>query len=457
MSDGAMSSGAMSGGKAAAADLVAGLRARRKARGADAASPTGAAPAAAPAAFDFGRLPASRELDLTAAAGALMGVQSPYYHRFDGPGDPVAEIEGRARINFCSYDYLGLNRHPDVLAAAQEAVARFGVSCSASRVVGGERPLHRLLEERLAAAYGVEDAVAMVSGHATNVTTIGCLVGPEDLVVCDELAHNSVIEGARLSGATRLMMPHNDLDWLERTLATARAGRKRCLIVVEGLYSMDGDTPDLARLVEIKNAFDAWLMVDEAHGLGVLGETGRGVAELKGVDPRAVEIWMGTLSKTLGSTGGYIAGSAALVRLLKAKAPGFVFSVGLANPLAAAAAEALAVMAREPERVARLRENGLALRSALRAQRLDTGLSEGFAVTPVVLGDSPTTAAVAHIAFENGLAAPPIMHPAVQERRARLRFFATSEHTRAQIEEAAAIVRAAVDEAATHTRRLVGG
>ncbi len=442
-------------GRKAAADLVADLRARR--RRTDAAEAEPEASPSPPKAFDFGRLPACRELDLTAAAGAMMGVASPYYHRFDGPGDPVARIEGRARINFCSYDYLGLNRHPAVTAAAAEAIARFGVSCSASRVVGGERPLHRLLEERLAAVHGVEDAVAMVSGHATNVTTIGALVGPEDLIVCDELAHNSVIEGARLSGATRLMMPHNDLDWLERTLETARAGRKRCLVVVEGLYSMDGDTPDLVRLVEIKNAFDAWLMVDEAHSLGVLGATGRGVAELKGVDPRAVEIWMGTLSKTLGSTGGYIAGSADLIRLLKAKAPGFVFSVGLSNPLAAAAAEALAVMAREPERVARLRENGLRLRAALRDRGLDTGLSEGFAVTPVVLGDSPTTAAVAHCAFEKGLAAPPIMHPAVPERRARLRFFATSEHSAEQIDRAAEIVREAVDAAAVHTRRLVGG
>ena len=437
--------------------LVAGLRARRRAREAGPETTEAAAPPKPAAqAFDFGSLPAVRELDMAEAAATLMGVESPYYRRFDGPGAPETEIEGEARINFCSYDYLGLNRHPDVLAAAQDAVARYGVSCNASRVVGGERPPHRALEERLAALYGVDDAVAMVSGHATNVTTIGALVGPEDLVVCDELAHNSALEGARLSGAKRLTMPHNDLDWLEQALETQRARHKRCLIVVEGLYSMDGDTPDLRRLVEIKTTFDAWLMVDEAHGLGVLGETGKGLHELQGVDGRSVEIWMGTLSKTLGASGGYIAGSAALIRFLKARAPGFVFSVGLSNPSAAAAAAALDVMAREPERVTRLRRNGLALRDALSARGLDVGPSEGYAVSPVVLGDSPTTAAVAHRAFVKGLAAPPIMHPAVPERRARLRFFATSEHTQDQIARAAGIVVEALAEAPTYTRRLFG-
>jgi 7-keto-8-aminopelargonate synthetase-like enzyme len=296
----------------------------------------------------------------------------------------------------------------------------------------------------------------MVSGHATNVTTIGALVGPGDLIVTDELIHNSALEGARISGARRLTMPHNDAEWLDATLARVRGEFKRVLVVVEGLYSMDGDAPDLKRLIEVKAAHDAWLMVDEAHALGVLGATGRGIAEAQGVDPRGVEIWMGTLSKTLASAGGYIAGSAALIGYLKARAPGFVFSVGLAAPLAAAAEEALGVMAREPERVARLAENGRLLRKALAAQGLDTGLSAGLAVTPVVLGDSPTTAVVADRAFRDGVCAPPIMHPAVPERRARLRLFATSEHSAAQIERAAAVIAQAVAEAPAVTARLTG-
>jgi len=445
--------------RARAEALIGDLRRKRATRRApepEHAPATPPGPKASAPSFDFSTLPQSREISLSYAAASLMGVASPYFHRFEGPGEPLAQVEGAERLNFSSYDYLGLNRHPDVLAAAQEAVARFGVSCGASRLVGGERPFHETLEARLAALYDAEAAVAMVSGHATNVTTIGSLVGPEDMIVCDELAHNSALEGARLSGAKRLMMPHNDLDWLERALETQRGRAKRCLIVVEGLYSMDGDTPDLARLVELKTAFDAWLMVDEAHSLGVLGATGRGVAEAQGVDPGAVEIWMGTLSKTLGSTGGYIAGSAALIELLKTRAPGFVFSVGLSSPCAAAAAEALRVMAAEPERVARLAENGRLLRDALRAKGLDTGLSEGHAVTPVVLGDSPTTAAAAHGCFERGLVAPPIMHPAVPERRARLRLFMTSEHSAAQIERAAEIMAEAVGDAPRYASRLVG-
>jgi 8-amino-7-oxononanoate synthase len=434
----------------AAAALVETLRARRSARTTPAAAP--APGRASPRSFDFAQLAEIREMAFGEAAAAAMGVSIPFFRMIEGPTGAVAEVEGAERLNFASYDYLGLNRHPAVLSAAQEAVARYGVSCGASRLVGGQRPFH----DALADLYGVEAAVAMVSGHATNVTTIGALVGRDDLVVVDELAHNSALEGARLSGATRLTMPHNDLDWLERALTTERPRRRRCLIAVEGLYSMDGDTPDLGRLVELKSAFDAWLMVDEAHALGVLGATGRGLAEAQGVDPRDVEIWMGTLSKTLGSTGGYIAGSEALIKLLKSRAPGFVFSVGLPAPCAAAAEAALDAMQAEPERVGRLRENGAALRAALGARGLDTGLSEGLAVAPVVLGDSPTAAAVAHGCFERGLLAPPILHPAVPERRARLRLFATSEHTPDQIERAADIVAEAVEAAPAFVRRLTG-
>jgi 8-amino-7-oxononanoate synthase len=438
------------------ADLVAGLRAQRRARLGAAPREAAATIAPAPRAFDFGTLPGARELEIHRAAASVLGVGSPYFRIFGGEAGPEATIDGRRRINFASYDYLGLNRHPAVREAARAAVDTFGVSCSASRVVGGERPFHASLEAALAANYGVEDAVAMVSGHATNVTTIGALVGPGDLIVTDELIHNSALEGARLSGARRLTMPHNDVDWLETTLARVRSEFKRVLVVVEGLYSMDGDTPDLKRLVEVKAHWDAWLMVDEAHALGVLGATGRGIAEAQGVEPTAVEIWMGTLSKTLASTGGYIAGSSALIGYLKARAPGFVFSVGLAAPLAAAAEAALGVMRREPERVARLAANGRRLRTALSCRDLDTGLSQGLAVTPVVLGDSPTTAVVADRAFERGVCAPPIMHPAVPERRARLRLFATSEHTVDQIERAADMIAEAVAEAPTVTARLTG-
>jgi 7-keto-8-aminopelargonate synthetase-like enzyme len=316
------------------------------------------------------------------------------------------------------------------------------VSASASRLVGGERPCHRRLERALAAMKGTEDCVVMVSGHATNVSTIAALVGPEDLVILDALAHNSMIEGARLSGASRLTMPHADLGWLEETLSRRRGEFRRVLVGVEGLYSMDGDAPDLAALVEIKERHGAWLMVDEAHSVGVLGAGGRGLAEAQGVDPSAVEIWMGTLSKALASCGGYVCGSAALVDFLKARAPGFVFSVGLAPPLAAAAETAIATMLREPERVARLAERGRLLRDSARAAGLDTGLSEGHAVTPVVVGDSLRAVRASAELLGRGVNALPIIHPAVPERAARLRFFVTAEHEPRQIAEAVAATAA---------------
>ncbi|MEL7173684.1 MAG: aminotransferase class I/II-fold pyridoxal phosphate-dependent enzyme [Pseudomonadota bacterium] len=387
---------------------------------------------------DFEKLPEVRALSLQRDALGLMGLAPPFFRRVDGPPLPATRVEGRESIRFTSYDYLGLNSHEAVREAAAAAIRAQGVSAGASRLVGGERAAQGALEAALAAHYEAEDAVVMVSGHATNVTTIGTLLGPEDLVLLDSLGHNSSFEGARLSGATRRIFPHNDLDKLEALLAAERARHRRALVVVEGLYSMDGDSPDLARLVTIKERFGAWLMVDEAHALGVCGETGRGLFEAQGVDPGAVDIWMGTLSKTLASCGGYIAGSAALVSLLRYRAPGFVFSVGLAPALAAAALAALQAMHREPGRVGRLVSNGRRLRDRARAAGLDTGTSTGLAVTPVVIGDSLKTVALSNQLAEAGFEVAPIVHPAVPERAARLRFFVTAEHTAAQIDAAIA-------------------
>jgi 7-keto-8-aminopelargonate synthetase-like enzyme len=210
-------------------------------------------------------------------------------------------------------------------------------SASASRIASGERAVHKTLEAALAANYNAEAALCFVSGHATNVTVIGHLLGTRDLILHDALLHNSGAEGVRLSGAKRIAFPHNDWVAAERELAVHRKRHTRALIVVEGHYSMDGDMPDLARFVALARRYDAWLMVDEAHSIGVLGATGRGVFEQQGVDPGGVDIWMGTLSKTLSGCGGYIAGSAMLIDVLKHSAPGFVYSVGLAPPLAAAA------------------------------------------------------------------------------------------------------------------------
>ncbi|MDB5378099.1 MAG: 8-amino-7-oxononanoate synthase, partial [Rubritepida sp.] len=301
--------------------------------------------------------------------------------------------------------------------------------------VSGERPVHGSLEAALAANYATEEAIVMVSGHATNVSVIGHLLGPEDLVVHDALVHNSATEGVRLSHARRLAFPNNDWEAAAALLAAERHRHGRALVLIEGHYSMDGTVPELARFSEVARKHEAWLMVDEAHSLGVLGPTGRGIFEAQGVDPGLVDIWMGTLSKTLSSCGGYIAGSHALVDLLRHTAPGFVYSVGMAPPLAAAAECALGLMQAEPWRVTRLHAVARRFRDQARAAGFDTGGSVGQAIVPVILGGSVATARTAERLLELRINVQPIVFPVVPEGQARLRFFLSAEHSDAEIDE----------------------
>jgi len=340
-------------------------------------------------AVGFERLPEYDDIKIKRAVADIAKIDNPFYRLHEGRASQTTTIDGRTLVNFSSYDYLGLNGHPSVSAAAKKAIDDYGTSVSASRLSAGERQVHRDLEAALARLHDCEDALAFVSGHATNVSVIGSLLGPKDLILCDAVIHNSVMEGAKLSGARRILVPHGDLDALERALRLNRSRHGRVLIVVEGLYSMDGDMPDLPALVALKNRYDAWLMVDEAHSVGVLGQTGRGVAEEQGVAGSDVDIWMGTLSKTFASAGGYIAGSRALIEILKYNTPGFVFSVGLAPPVAAAALAAHDLMLAEPWRLRQLRDNGSRFLQAARARGLSTGASAGAAIVPVIIGNSP--------------------------------------------------------------------
>jgi 8-amino-7-oxononanoate synthase len=338
-------------------------------------------------------------------------------------------IDGREMINFSSYDYLGLNHHPAVRAAARAAIDRYGVSASASRLVAGERPIHRELEAALAAFYGQEDCLTYVSGHAANVATIGALLGPRDLILHDALAHNSIVMGAQLARAERRSFAHNDLEALDATLTQIRGQFDRVLIVAEGLYSMDGDVCDLPALIEIKRRHQAWLMIDDAHGLGVLGARGRGVSEHFGVDPREVDIWMGTLSKTLAACGGYIVGPAVLIDYLKRAAGGFVYSVAMPPAIAAAALAALHTLETEPERVSRLRAIARHFSAAAREAGLDVGASVGEAIIPIMTGSSIRAVALSQRLAALDVNVQPIIYPAIPERMARLRFFLSSEHT----------------------------
>ncbi len=396
----------------------------------------------------FESLPGFRMMKTQRAVGELLGLGNPFYRLHEARAGARTVVDGVGRLNYASYDYLGLNGHSEISQAVAEAAVTWGTSVSASRLTAGERPAHRELERELAEVYEAEDCLAFVSGHATNVSLIAALVGPKDLVVHDALAHNSIVVGAELSRAHRRLFAHNDLAALEGVLESVRHKYERCLIVTEGLFSMDGDGPDLAALVALKERWGAWLLVDEAHSLGVLGATGRGIAEHAGVDPRRVDIWMGTLSKSLVGCGGYVAGPAALIEYLKYQAPGMVYSVGLPVPTAVASTTALRLMRREPERVAKLQANGRRFVERAVAAGLDVGGSWGYAVTPIIVGDSLRTVVLADRLFARGINAFPIIPPGVPEKSARLRFFISAAHEPADID-------ATVDAVAEELNRLV--
>lgn len=276
----------------------------------------------------------------------------------------------------------------------------------------------------------------MVSGYATNLGVIGQLLRRKDLLIYDSAIHNSVLMGGVLSGAARRSFPHNDLDALDRMLEQFRRKFERVLIVVEGVYSMDGDYPNLPRLIEIKKRHQAWLMVDEAHALGVLGPNGRGLAEQFGSDPTDVDIWMGTLSKTLVACGGYIAGTSELIYYMKSLAGAFVYSVGMPPLLAAAAEAALAIMHREPQRTARLKHNATLFLELAKKRGLNTGNATATAICPIMTGDSIPAAILSQKLFERGINVQPVMYPGVPAKEARLRFFITSAHSASDIETA---------------------
>ena len=393
-----------------------------------------------PARLDVADLEAYREIRMIEEAADYLGIDDPFFRVHDGIAGAETLIGNRSYINFASYNYIGLNGDPRIVAAAKAAIDRYGTSVSASRPVSGERPVHRELERALARIHGAEDSVALVGGHSTNVTVIGHLLGRNDVIVHDALIHNSIVQGGLLSGARRVPFRHLDPEAADKILAEARPRHGHALLVVEGHYSMDGDVPDLAAFVAVARRHRAWLMVDEAHALGVLGPRGFGSADHAGIDPKEVDIWMGTLSKSLVSCGGYIAGRQPLIDYLKRMAPGFVFSVGMTPANAAAALAAVDILEHEPERVRRLNERSALFLRLAREGGLDVGGSVGAAIVPIITGSSIGAARLSQALFRRGINVQPILYPAVPERAARLRFFLTAEHTEQQVRDAVGVV-----------------
>lgn len=386
------------------------------------------------------KIPGFQKFSLMLQGAKKLGIRNPFFTSHEGTAGASTVVDGRRMINFSSYNYLGLSGHPEVNEAAKEAIDRYGTSVSASRIVAGERPLHQELEKALADLHDAEASLTFVSGHATTVTVIGHLFGPKDLIVHDSLIHNCVIEGIRLSGAKRMSFPHNDFLALDGILSEARRHHERVLVVIEGIYSMDGDFPNLPEFVAIKRKHHALLMVDEAHSIGVMGDTGRGIAEHFGMESTEVDLWMGTLSKSLASCGGYVAGSASLMEYLKHSVPGFVYSVGMPPASCAAALTALRIMLREPGRVAMLRQRGRKFLEEARSAGIPTGSSAGLSVIPVIMGSSIRAARLSQELAEQGISAQPILYPAVSENAARIRFFISSDHSEKDIESSVAIL-----------------
>jgi len=361
------------------------------------------------------------------------GIDNPYFVVNDGVTGATSIVDGKEVVNFSSFNYLGMSGHPAVADAMADAVRRWGSSCSASRILAGEKPVHRDLELELARLLGTEDALTLVNGHATNVTVIGHLLGEGDLVIHDSLAHDSIVQGCKLSGATRRPFPHNDPGALDELLTNIRHQYRRVLIIIEGVYSQDGDIADLPYFIEVKRKHGALLMIDEAHSIGVLGATGGGIGQHFDVDRADVELWSGTMSKALAGCGGYVAGSRELIEFLKYTTPGFIFSGGMAPAIAAAALAAIRVMHCEPEHLSHLKKMSTLFLELARDAGLDTGISEGTPVVPCIVGSSVTAMKLSNALLRRGINANPILYPAVPEDEARLRFFITSCHSEEQI------------------------
>ena len=347
--------------------------------------------------------------------------------------DVEVKRNGRTLISFCCNDYLNLSHHPDVIAAANEATTRYGAGSGASRLITGNHPLFAELEARLAKLKGAEDCVVFGSGYLANLGIIPALVGEGDLILADELSHSCLLMGTRLSGATASTFRHNDLAHLKELLAAHRGSARHCLILTDGVFSMDGDLAPVVELAALANAHDAWLMTDDAHGIGVVG-AGRGSSFFTG-EKADVPLQMGTLSKAIGSYGGYVCASKAVCEFLRNRARTFVFSTGLTPAAIAAAIAALDVIEGNPDYAALPMQKA---QSFTRALNLAPATSP---IVPLILGDEDETLAASALLEAEGFLVTAIRPPTVPKGTARLRFTFTAQHDEADILRLANLVR----------------
>lgn len=344
------------------------------------------------------------------------------------------DIGGNPFVSLSSYDYLGLIGHPQIENAALEAIKKLGTGTSGARLLTGTNQLHLQLESAIARFVGTEAAMTITSGYLANMTPLAALFGANDLIISDERNHRSLNESFKLTGSEVILFPHNDMDALEKILRSQPAARRK-LIISEGVFSMDGDRCPLPELVRLKKEFGAFLMIDEAHSLGVNGPTGRGIHEHYGIPASEVDIWTGSLSKTIPSNGGYIAGDAALILYLQHSGSPFFFSSSLSPMATATALAAIEVIENESFRIENLRKNTRALKDGLSQLGYDTGITES-AVVPVIIGSGAAAHDLSRALYQRGFLATAVVFPAVPVGKSRLRLCARADMDQAQLNSA---------------------
>ncbi|NQU76152.1 MAG: 8-amino-7-oxononanoate synthase [Planctomycetes bacterium] len=344
----------------------------------------------------------------------------------ESPIEPRVTVAGVRMVCLCSNNYLNLANHPEVRSAAAKAIAQWGVGVGASRLISGTTSLHIQLQDALAALRGTEAALVTSTGYAANACAMSTLAAAGDLIMADKLSHASVIDAARGTGAVLRTYHHNDMDRLRALLTRLRPNHKRCVLVTDGLFSMDGDVAPLIELVEIRKQFDAVLVVDDSHAFGVLGEGGRGSAEAAGVADE-VDVTIGTLSKALGAMGGFIAGRRVLIDMIWNTARPFIYTTALPPVMCAAALAAMEIVRREPQR----RQNCLRNADRLRQALIQAGAHIGGSTTqiiPIILGTAQRALEMSQRCFKAGFLAPAIRPPTVAPNTARLRVSVMAEH-----------------------------
>ena len=350
----------------------------------------------------------------------------------ESPQGAWINVDGKRVLNLCSNNYLGFANHPSLRSAAQKAIDDFGVGPAAVRTIAGTMSLHLELEKKLAAFKGCEATISFQSGFNANLATIPALVGREDVIFSDELNHASIIDGCRLSRATIIRYPHNNARALAELVEKEGPKYRRKLIVTDGVFSMDGDIAPLPELVEVAERYDAIMMVDDAHGEGVLGHGGRGIVDHFNLHGR-VDIEIGTLSKAFGVVGGYAAGSARLIEYLRQKARPFLFSSAVTPADVAACIAAVDILNKSTELVDRLWENARFFKNGMKDMGFDIGQSE-TPITPVMLGDAKLATEFSKRLFEQGVFAQAIGYPTVPKGKARIRVMISAAHAPEDLE-----------------------